>query len=206
MMSGHNAMCVVTALLESGMVPMVDAPITSFCLEAPCGLIAVEAQCAAARVTSVSLRNQPAFCRERDMDVIVDVPTVGKVCAKYPRVGSIAPRLALFVGHLPFHIYIYIYILYIYMYMYMGRTRACSRPTDLPDTGGGRVHGPAARRACLVPRSGALCSLYSALCCRLCVCVEFVGRVCVVWWSAGACRWAREGEGVCGASCIYLSG
>ena len=35
MMSGHNCICVVTALLETGMVPM-EEPITRFALEALC--------------------------------------------------------------------------------------------------------------------------------------------------------------------------
>ena len=78
MMSGHNTICVVTALLETGMVPMAE-PVTRFALEAPAGLIPIEAECAHGRVTSVTLRNQPAFCRRRDMDLSIDVPTFGRV-------------------------------------------------------------------------------------------------------------------------------
>jgi proline racemase len=78
MMSGHNAICVATALLEAGMVPM-EEPTTRFSLEAPAGLIEVEAECSHGRATAVTLRNQPAFCRERDMDVEVQVPHVGSV-------------------------------------------------------------------------------------------------------------------------------
>mmetsp|Transcript_13715 Transcript_13715/g.44795 ORF Transcript_13715/g.44795 Transcript_13715/m.44795 type:complete len:414 (+) Transcript_13715:89-1330(+) len=80
MMSGHNAMCVVTALLETGMVPMCEGPTTCFGLESPAGIIAVEAECDAGRVASITLRNQPAFCRPRDLDVEIDVPQYGKVC------------------------------------------------------------------------------------------------------------------------------
>lgn len=79
MMSGHNAMCVVTALLETGMVPMCEGPTTCFGLESPAGIIAVEAECDAGRVASITLRNQPAFCRPRDLDVEIDVPQYGKV-------------------------------------------------------------------------------------------------------------------------------
>ncbi len=43
-MSGHNAICVATALLETGMVPMQE-PRTEFQLEAPAGLIDIVAEC-----------------------------------------------------------------------------------------------------------------------------------------------------------------
>jgi len=33
-MSGHNTICTATALLETGMVPMVE-PVTEFVLESP---------------------------------------------------------------------------------------------------------------------------------------------------------------------------
>ena len=78
MMSGHNIMCVATALLESGMVPMAE-PSTDFALDTPAGLVRVHAQCHAGRATRIELRNAPAYCRPRDMDVVVDVPTLGKV-------------------------------------------------------------------------------------------------------------------------------
>ena len=42
-MSGHNTICVATALIESGMVPM-EEPITNFTIEAPGGLIDITAQ------------------------------------------------------------------------------------------------------------------------------------------------------------------
>tara|TARA_B110001452_G_scaffold140678_1_gene116983 strand:- start:3272 stop:4123 length:852 start_codon:yes stop_codon:yes gene_type:complete len=78
-MSGHNTICVATALLETGRVPMTE-PRTRFTLEAPAGLIEIDAECRDGRAVSITLRNQPAFCREADMDVVVDVPHgVGKV-------------------------------------------------------------------------------------------------------------------------------
>ena len=43
-MSGTNTMCVVTALLETGMLPMTE-PVTELTLEAPAGLIRVRADC-----------------------------------------------------------------------------------------------------------------------------------------------------------------
>ena len=31
------------------------------------------------QAVSIELRNQPAFCREEDMDVLVEVPSLGRV-------------------------------------------------------------------------------------------------------------------------------
>src|SRR6266513_1760096 len=44
-MSGTNTICVTTALLETGMIPMKE-PVTELTLEAPAGLIRVRADCA----------------------------------------------------------------------------------------------------------------------------------------------------------------
>src|SRR5213594_2456900 len=43
-MSGTNTICVVTTLLETGMLPMTE-PVTELALEAPAGLIRVTATC-----------------------------------------------------------------------------------------------------------------------------------------------------------------
>jgi proline racemase len=75
-MSGTNTMCVVTALLETGMVPMVE-PVTELTLEAPAGLIRIRADCAAGKVTGVTFRNVPAFATH--LDAIVEVPHLGSV-------------------------------------------------------------------------------------------------------------------------------
>ena len=77
-MSGHNIMCVATALLETGMVPILE-PVSEFALDLPAGLVRVRADCAGGKAIRVTLRNAPAFCRPEDMDVVVDVPHVGKV-------------------------------------------------------------------------------------------------------------------------------
>ena len=58
--SGHNTICVVTALLETGEVPMTG-PVTTFKLEAPGGLINIQAKCEGGRVTDVRMRSMPAF-------------------------------------------------------------------------------------------------------------------------------------------------
>jgi proline racemase len=75
-MSGSNTICVVTVLLETGMLPMVE-PRTTLRLETPAGLITVEADCSAGKVTAVRFRNVPAFATH--LDATVDVPTLGTV-------------------------------------------------------------------------------------------------------------------------------
>ncbi len=70
-MSGSNAMCVATVLLETGIVPMQE-PVTELVVESPAGLIQVRADCAAGKVTRVYLRNVPAFVMKLDADLIVD--------------------------------------------------------------------------------------------------------------------------------------
>ena len=75
-MSGTNTMCVVTVLLETGMVPMVE-PVTELTLEAPAGLIRVTAECADGKVRGVTFRNVPAFATH--IDAPVEVPQLGTV-------------------------------------------------------------------------------------------------------------------------------
>lgn len=75
-MSGSNTICVATALLETGMLPMRE-PVTELVLEAPAGLIAVRASCANGKVTGVTFRNVPAFAVH--LDAAVEVPTLGTV-------------------------------------------------------------------------------------------------------------------------------
>jgi proline racemase len=75
-MSGSNTMCVVTVLLETGIVPMTE-PTTELTLEAPAGLIHVTATCADGKVQGVTFRNVPAFATH--LDVPVEVPQLGTV-------------------------------------------------------------------------------------------------------------------------------
>lgn len=75
-MSGSNTICVVTTLLETGMVEMVE-PITELVLEAPAGLIEVSATCVDGKVTNVTFRNVPAFALH--LDTMIDVPSLGRV-------------------------------------------------------------------------------------------------------------------------------
>lgn len=69
-MSGSNTICVVTVLLETGILPMAE-PITTLTLETPAGLITVEAECAGGKVTSVRFRNVPAFAVHLDAEINV---------------------------------------------------------------------------------------------------------------------------------------
>jgi len=75
-MSGSNTICVVTALLETGIVPMVE-PVTELTLEAPAGLIEVVADCLDGKVTAVRFTNVPAFAMH--LDVPIEVPELGTV-------------------------------------------------------------------------------------------------------------------------------
>ena len=75
-MSGTNTMCTVTALLETGMLPMTE-PVTEVVLEAPAGLIRVRADCRDGKVMSVTFRNVPAFAAYLDRPV--EVPQLGTV-------------------------------------------------------------------------------------------------------------------------------
>jgi len=75
-MSGTNTICVTTALLETGMLPMRE-PVTDLVLEAPAGLIRVQADCANGKVTNVTFRNVPAFAAH--LDKPIEVPRLGTV-------------------------------------------------------------------------------------------------------------------------------
>jgi len=75
-MSGTNTICVVTTLLETGMVRASGERIR-LKLEAPAGLIEVGAQMRDGRVTAVTFQNQPAFAVH--LDARVEVPQLGTV-------------------------------------------------------------------------------------------------------------------------------
>ena len=75
-MSGSNTICVTTALLETGIVPMVE-PVTELTLESPAGLVKVRATCIDGKVTGVTFENVPAFATH--LDTPVEVPHLGTV-------------------------------------------------------------------------------------------------------------------------------
>jgi proline racemase len=75
-MSGTNTICVVTTLIETGMVP-VRGDNVSLTLESPAGLIRVEAKVDNGKVTAVTFQNVPAFATHLDQPV--EVPELGSV-------------------------------------------------------------------------------------------------------------------------------
>jgi proline racemase len=75
-MSGTNTICVVTVLIETGMVPAVE-PVTHLKLETPAGLIGVEAEVTNGKVRKVTFRNVPAFATH--LDAAVEVPGIGTI-------------------------------------------------------------------------------------------------------------------------------
>jgi proline racemase len=75
-MSGSNTICVVTALLETGLVKMTE-PETLVRLDMPAGLVVARAQCRSGRCVSVSLDNVPSFAEVLDKEV--DTPRWGRI-------------------------------------------------------------------------------------------------------------------------------
>ncbi|MCV9966794.1 proline racemase family protein [Pararhizobium sp. BT-229] len=75
-MSGSNCICVVTALLETGRIRMIE-PETLVRLDTAAGLIVARAQCKDGRCLSVSLDNVAAFVQQ--LDVTIDTPKWGKI-------------------------------------------------------------------------------------------------------------------------------
>ena len=73
-MSGTNTICVVTVLIETGMVKAIE-PVTHLKLETPAGLIAVDAEVHHGKVRKVTFRNVPAFATH--LDTKVEVPRPG---------------------------------------------------------------------------------------------------------------------------------
>jgi proline racemase len=67
-MSGSNCICVVTALLELGMLEMVE-PETTVVLDTPAGLVTARAQCSDGRCQNVSLDMVPSFVEQLDAPI-----------------------------------------------------------------------------------------------------------------------------------------
>jgi proline racemase len=70
-MSGSNAICVATVLLETGMIEMHE-PDTTLRLEAPAGLVQVTAACCDGKCESVELTNVPCFADRLDAPLEVE--------------------------------------------------------------------------------------------------------------------------------------
>ena len=75
-MSGSNSMCVATALLDTGMIPMTE-PETTLTLEAPGGLVRVTATCRNGKAERVRITNVPSFADR--LDASLDVPGIGSL-------------------------------------------------------------------------------------------------------------------------------
>ena len=73
-MSGSNSICVATALLDSGILPMKE-PVTELTLEAPGGLVHIRAHCKAGKAESITVTNVPSFAGSLDM--ALEVPGHG---------------------------------------------------------------------------------------------------------------------------------
>ena len=70
-MSGSNAICVATVLLETGIVAM-EEPETRFLLEAPGGPVEVVASCRDGKAERVRIRNVPSFADRLDAPLEVE--------------------------------------------------------------------------------------------------------------------------------------
>lgn len=75
-MSGTNTICTVTALLETGMIPMQE-PVTELTVEVPAGLVKIRAECRDGKCISVTFDNLPAFVFALDREI--EVPGLGRI-------------------------------------------------------------------------------------------------------------------------------
>jgi|LSQX01.3.fsa_nt_gb proline racemase len=76
-MCGHDTIGVSTTLIESGIIPVEEGPITRITLDTPAGLVRVEAVVENHSVKEVSFVNVPAFLYAQDQRV--SVPDMGEV-------------------------------------------------------------------------------------------------------------------------------
>jgi proline racemase len=70
-MSGSNCICVVTCLLETGLLPMTE-PETIVTLDTPAGLVRAAASCRDGKCESVSLNMMPAFVEALDLEIATE--------------------------------------------------------------------------------------------------------------------------------------
>ena len=75
-MSGSNAICVATVLLDSGIIAM-QSPVTEMVLEAPGGLVRVRAECADGKAQRITVQNLPSFAGA--VGVYLNVPGLGVI-------------------------------------------------------------------------------------------------------------------------------
>jgi proline racemase len=75
-MSGSNAMCATTALLETGMIPMLE-PESVVTFDTAAGLVKATATCRDGKVVKVALDMPPAFVTA--LDAVIDTPDWGPI-------------------------------------------------------------------------------------------------------------------------------
>ncbi|MEV0742144.1 proline racemase family protein [Streptomyces sp. NPDC050549] len=75
-MSGSNLICAVTALVETGAVP-VSEPVTELTVDTAVGLVRVRAEVSGGKATRVTFANVPAFAVALDHEL--DLPEYGRV-------------------------------------------------------------------------------------------------------------------------------
>ena len=75
-MSGTNTICVVTVLLETGIIP-IRGPVMKIKLDTPAGLVEVEAEIRGEKVVRVTFQNVPSFATHLDRPI--EVPKLGTV-------------------------------------------------------------------------------------------------------------------------------
>ena len=70
-MSGSNAICVATVLLDCGLVPMQE-PVTHLVLEAPGGIVRIRADCRNGKAERIHVQNLPSFASRLDAPLEVE--------------------------------------------------------------------------------------------------------------------------------------
>ncbi|WP_432182414.1 proline racemase family protein [Streptomyces sp. NBC_00063] len=75
-MSGSNLICAVTALVETGTVPVVE-PVTELTVDTAVGLVRVRAEVQGGKCVQVTFANVPAFALA--LDHVLDLPEYGRV-------------------------------------------------------------------------------------------------------------------------------
>lgn len=75
-MSGSNSICLVTTVLETGMLPMTE-PETIVRIDTASGLVTARATCNNGKVERVTLTMNPSYAHE--LDAVVDVEGFGKI-------------------------------------------------------------------------------------------------------------------------------
>lgn len=75
-MSGSNAICVATVLLDGGLIPMRE-PETHLTIEAPGGLVRVRAECRNGKAERIFVTNVPSFAAK--LDQTLEVAGLGRL-------------------------------------------------------------------------------------------------------------------------------